>query len=180
MYRKGLELLLVFSLALNLAFVGVWGYHWFYVRPELEKRSAPVWQTQQGTLNLTNGQRQHMRERWGQLRKTVGGPKEELEAKRTRLIELLAAPEPDMEAIRTCQRQIAVHERRVRELTVKHLMELNKVLTPEQRQTLLRMIRSGVHRQPGQAAPRRGRPESRRPVGFRETRKKEVSSAPFI
>ncbi len=105
MYRKGLELLLVFSLALNLAFVGVWGYHWFYVRPELEKRSAPVWQTQQGTLNLTNGQRQHMRERWGQLRKTVGGPKEELEAKRTRLIELLAAPEPDMEAIRDFWKQ---------------------------------------------------------------------------
>ena len=180
MYRKGLELLLIFSLALNLAFVGVWGYHWFCVRPELATRAAPVWQTQQGTLNLSGEQRERVREQWGELRRRVGGLNEELAGRRRQLLGLLAAPEPDMEAVRAFQRDIALEEGKVRDATIEHLLELRKVLSPEQREKLLRMIQRGVHRQPGQVRPQYRRPESRRPVGFRETPKKEVSSGAFI
>jgi Spy/CpxP family protein refolding chaperone len=64
-----------------------------------------------------------------------------LQGLRDEMLELLAAPEPDMEAIRAKQEKILEGHRRMQELVLNRLLEEKKVLTIEQQEKLFSMMR---------------------------------------
>lgn len=60
---------------------------------------------------------------------------------RPQVIELIAAEEPDMEAIRARQDEILETKRRIQQLVVDHLLAEKEVLTPEQQRQFFTMLR---------------------------------------
>ena len=60
---------------------------------------------------------------------------------RKELIDLIAAPQTDIEAIRTKQDEILAGQRRMQELLISHLLAEKMMLTPQQQKTFFDMIR---------------------------------------
>jgi len=146
MFRKGLTLLLIFSLALNLAFVGVWGYHVFYVRPRLP--GGRLWLAppiQAGwpppALGLRDEQRERMLAEQRRFRREMQVIQAEARRNSEELLDLVLAPQPDLEAIRARQREIEAKRSELQARVVKHLLSLKGTLTPEQQKRLIWMLR---------------------------------------
>jgi len=61
---------------------------------------------------------------------------------RSGIIDQLAAPNPDLDTIKAKQAEILAGQRRMQALVIDQLMAERKVLTAEQRQVFLEMLRS--------------------------------------
>jgi hypothetical protein len=59
---------------------------------------------------------------------------------RMELINLIAAPQTDMEAIRSKQDEILASQRQIQELLISHLLEEKEMLTPQQQKAFFKMI----------------------------------------
>jgi uncharacterized membrane protein len=145
-----LNLLLVFSLALNLAFVGIWAHHKMYVEPKLAEleQARPGVPSGEGAAvrpapaaRESEEQRRLMRE----LARRVGPRLQELDHRvkdrQEHLLVLLADPEPNAEEIERCQAEIAEGRRRMETIVVRELMEISRKLPPERRRALLERLR---------------------------------------
>jgi len=137
MMNKLVSLLLVFSLAFNIAFVGIWAYERAARRHPAAAPPGP-W----AELGLTPPQRQRLQEGWRKLLRDMAGPREQSEESRERLLALLAAEPPDREAITAEHKRMEEFERQVRSLVVAQMLETRDVLTPAQRQQWLRLMRA--------------------------------------
>lgn len=176
--------LLIFSLSLNFAFAGVWGYHYFYVTPrlrkldELEARLTEQQQRQMRTappaarLKLTAEERRKMAEAGRSFREQLMPVRAEIRRQRERLYRLMAAPEPDREAILQCQAAISEGQRRMQQMTVEHLLDVKGRLGPEQQKRFWRMMKRGrgLHARQLGRTPRR---EEGREPPERGTRRKQ-------
>jgi len=152
MHSKILSLLLVFSLAFNIAFVGIWVYN---LTEECEPAEAPL-----NELRLGPDQQRRVREQWQQLRKQVADMKEELDRERDRLLDLMAAERPDTEAIRDCQSRIGELQHEMRRIVTEHMMQTGQMLTPEQRARWYGMMK-GLGQRHGRRTERLRRPPGR-------------------
>jgi Spy/CpxP family protein refolding chaperone len=146
--RKGLSVLFAFSLALNCAFIGAWVYHFFFVRPAIRARmleragaEGRVIGDGLADLNLTEEQQRKLAAQQAALRLEIQDVRSRTDAARERLLDLLAAPEPDPEAVKAAQQEIAAGQEEVRRLVFDHLTRAREVLTPEQWGKLQRMLR---------------------------------------
>ncbi len=167
-----LHLVLVFSLAFNIAFAGIWVYERARPRPHRSGPApggpggrGPEW----GELDLTPEQEGRIRESW----RKVGGRLQELRQEtgrqRDRLFDLLQAEPPDEAAILETQRRIEESQEQSRQAVVAQMMETRALLSPEQRRKWVEAMR--VHGQRlgakrwrnGHARPGDGRPDGRRP-----------------
>ena len=175
--RKGFAVLLIFSLALNCAFVGAWVYHYFYVRPtfppetvqraeaeaEAERPVGAGWRRLEA-LNLTDEQRRKLTAEHIALRQQISEARRRSRAACEKLLDLLAAPESDPEALIAVQEEISVEEAEMQRLVVKQLVRMRDTLGHEQMLKLRRMLRP-MH-PPYRRSMRRhnpGRPEEVRP-----------------
>lgn len=147
MTNKVLALILIFSLAFNIAFVGIWAYGQFYapdrVRPRPPRR-AP-WER----MGLTEPQRRELVERRRQLQGEMSRVRAELEEQRARLFDLLEAEHIDEEAVRDARERMKRAQEKVQQLVFRHMRELRDVLKPEQRRRMMDMMRrhgAGRHR----------------------------------
>jgi Spy/CpxP family protein refolding chaperone len=155
MTNKALALLLVFSLAFNIAFVGIWAHG----RVGRRARREP-W----AELRLSPEQQKLVREGWDQVRRQLHAYRAEAAAQREELLGLLAADEPDQQAILSAQERIDITHRRMREVALGEMIRTGQALTPDQRQAWLRSVRVRARRF-GRGPGRGGRPpsEARRP-----------------
>lgn len=174
--RKGLSVLLAFSLALNCAFIGAWVYHYFVVRPAL--RTQTQQQTASGrpamplaleALNLSEEQRRRLAAEHVALRSEIETVRLRSDASRERLLEMFAARDSDPQALQAVQEEIAADQAQIRQLVFEYLVRARDVLNDEQRAKLGRMLLAGHGRRrrgPMQGMlPRHpeGRPSHRRP-----------------
>jgi Spy/CpxP family protein refolding chaperone len=148
MYRKAINLLLIFSLALNFAFVGVWGYHRFYVRPRMKRimenrGEDPRFEER---LGLEPEQKEKLKQQNREFREAVRKVEQKVQRKRQELFELLQQPNPEEGAIEKCLEEIAQARKQMPRYTVRHMLKLKELLTPEQQRKLMRLMQSRMHR----------------------------------
>jgi Spy/CpxP family protein refolding chaperone len=154
---KTLVLLLVVSLAVNLAAVVTFSYYWWSeedsardpervrqvrdpeVRPELLRRR----------LNLSEEQIEEVsRQREAMMRGMMSLRRESSEMRRD-LMSLLEAEEVDRRKADSLLSEIASLQVNIERQVFEHLMEMKDVLTQEQQKHLLRMLERRLH--PGEA-----------------------------
>jgi hypothetical protein len=142
MWRRIVPVLFVFSVALNAAFLGVWGARALHGEPD---EGATAGRSQESRLcceagvgtaelrELTPLLEEFTRERCEICRR--------LDRTRAELIEALAAEAPDRDLIRAKQEEIVEAQRQMQDLIVKQLLRQKDVLTPEQQQRLFDYFR---------------------------------------
>lgn len=167
MVKKLSSIILVFSLALNLAFVGVWGYHRFYLRPRMRRwrdrdfdaRERRGWhhdddhddedhhhRWRKGSpleekLDLDEGQRGAVRNARRELAVKMKKRTEAVEERREELFELLLRPDVERTKVENALKELNEARGGLTRATVEHMLQLKKVLKPEQARRLLEMIR---------------------------------------
>jgi len=98
MWKKATFYLVLASLGLNLAFVGVWAAHAWPARPTDQPRSA-VWCPLHRALEVTPRQWAKIEPRLREFQTTVGELCDRTGEMRSEVIELIAAEEPDLAMI---------------------------------------------------------------------------------
>ncbi len=149
MPNKALSLLLIFSLAFNIAFVGIWVHNIVTAEQDThpERRgAADFWRN----AGLDPEQREALREDSRTFKQEMAELGQELDRQQDRLLTLMAGEEPDEEAMRQCREKIHEIDRRRASLALKHMRRMREVLTPPQRRRWLEeMRRLGHGRGPG-------------------------------
>jgi len=178
MWKKAKLLLIILSVALNVAFVSVWvthalGPHLRFAGPCPQRRGhtparCPLYQK----LGASEKQRQQIEPRWLEFQESSRALCRQISRLRLEIIDLIAAPEVDHEAIRAKQEQILAGQRKMQELVIAQLLAEKQVLTPEQQKELFGLIRQrsgcpghGPLRGPGPMNGRAGKGVGRRRRG---------------
>lgn len=144
--KKNLKALgIIFSVALNIAFVGSYVYH----------KSGLTFITGQNThhrcllyekLNLSREQL----DRFGPVRDNfhtfLGQQGRKIKAERLELINLLAGKNPDRMAIAAKQKAIQFLQQQMQAKVIAHLLKESKIFTPEQRKKFFGLIRDRIEK----------------------------------
>ncbi len=142
MWRKIAPLLVVLSVALNVAFVGVWGLRELRYRDVAEKPyDGPVWCPLYRRLGVTAEQWGRIEPRLKAFRRQSRALCKEMSSLRAGMIDILAAENPDPRAIAEKQGEIRAGQARMQKLVIEHLLAEKEVLTAEQEDKLFEMIR---------------------------------------
>ena len=146
MWRKARPIVLAISIALNVALLSTWAAHAIPAHllrePAAEEAPEPeIWCPLHRELGVTMEQWRKIEPRLVEFHEKARENCRRLQSLRDELLELLAAPKPDMEAIRARQEKIQEGHGRMQELVLARLLEEKKVLTPEQQARLFSMIR---------------------------------------
>ena len=147
MWRSSKRFLIVASFALNLAFVGIWLAHAIPagVGGELAASSPAmqgrIWCPLHEKLQLTDEQWEQIEPRLREFRQSAQSVCQNVSQLRLEMVDLIAAPTPDLEAIAAKQEEIQAGQRKMQGLVIEHLLAEKEVLTPEQEDRLFMMIR---------------------------------------
>lgn len=142
MWKKIAPLLIVLSVALNVAFLGIWGVR--VTAPLLAKDleyDGEIWCPLHRRLNVTAEQWQQIEPRFTEFRRRSQTLCADVNRLRAELIDLIAAEGPDRQAIAAKQDQIRDGQQQMQQLVVEHLLVEKQVLTPAQQKTLFDLIR---------------------------------------
>ena len=144
MWNKIRPLLISLSIGLNLAFVVFWAAEalpsHFRAQDQSghdERVSCPLHRQ----LGATEEQWREIEPRVVKFQESARLVCGEARRAQGEMIDLIAAPEPNREAIRAKQEEIMACQRRMQELVVNHLLNEKTVLTREQQEQLFRMVR---------------------------------------
>lgn len=148
MWKQMKPLLVILSIALNLAFAGVWLAYAAASRVgSQETRCEPgnsetVWCPLHRELDVTPEQWQKIEPRLREFRTSADAICRQISKLRMEIIDLLAVPEPDLAAVKAKQEEILAKQRKMQELVIEQLNDEKAVLTAEQQQRLFDMLRS--------------------------------------
>jgi Spy/CpxP family protein refolding chaperone len=147
MWKKTKLYLVVASAALNVAFVATWIAHATvsHAHPgEVggQERKHTVWCPLHRELGVTAEQWTHIEPRLREFQDAVADFYQQSNEMRAEVIELIAAEEPDRDAIRAKQDEILATKRRIQNLAAEHLVAEKQNLTLEQQTKLFEMIRN--------------------------------------
>lgn len=141
MWKRIAPLLIVLSVGLNFAFIGVWGFqtirtHWPVVPVENE-----VWCPLHRQLNVTREQWSKIEPRLTTFRRDSQAVCQQVNALRSQMIDLIASNEPDRQAIAAKQEEIRAGQQRMQQLVVERLLAEKEILTADQQKQLFDMLR---------------------------------------
>jgi Spy/CpxP family protein refolding chaperone len=144
---KTVIVILVFSVALNTAFGAMWAIHRLPAHLGCIGRkgdshakscvSCPLHRK----LGTSEKQWQEIEPRLVEFKTSSQAVCRKTNQLREELIDLIAAPQTDFEAIRAKQDEILAGQRRMQELLISHLLAEKEMLTPQQQESLFDMIR---------------------------------------
>lgn len=147
MWRKARPVVLAVSIALNVALLSSWALH--AIPAHLHERHAAGGGGRSDTgcplhreLEVTKEQWREIKPRLAEFQKAAQAICEEVNRTRREMIDLIAAPEPDRQAIRAKQEEILNAQRRMQKLVIEHLLNEKEILGPKQKQRLFQMMRS--------------------------------------
>ncbi|NLF71898.1 MAG: periplasmic heavy metal sensor [Candidatus Anammoximicrobium sp.] len=146
MWQRTRPYLIVLSAALNLSFVGMWIAHAAPARSAGGPDSPAalregVWCPLHSELGVTQEQWQQIEPRLREFQASAGVLGEQIDRLRMEVIDLLAGPEPDLEAVRAKQEEILATKRVMQGKVAVHLLAEKQILTPEQQQRLFQTLR---------------------------------------
>jgi Spy/CpxP family protein refolding chaperone len=155
MKNKWLILILIFSVAVNVAALFTIGVQWsrhFWRQHPLAKPpfSEQHRELLRRKLNLTEDQYQQVKEAHDAFNAEMETMHSSLRAKREALFRQLRAPDPDLAEIDTLLVEMATLQADIERKVVDNLLSMKNVLTPEQRERFLSLIdrRFSEHRRP--------------------------------
>lgn len=192
MFRKALTLLLIFSLAVNFAFAGVWAYHRFYIRNQMRKRHWDDDKRHRDWRRDHDRERSkkdgferklprlmaHDKEHW----KKVGKVRHALMGQHEKLFELLSEEETDRTAVNECLSKIADLRAEMQKLIVDHVLSVKKKLGPEESRKLMHFLRRKALDPGGARRPRYGPghgPDRDHPRDHKDWGKSGLQPMPF-
>lgn len=140
--------LIVLSVAMNVAFGGVWlartarGRH-VPATPHAESsQTTGVWCPLHRKLGVDQRQWQEIEPRLKEFQASAGELCGQIAQLRSEVLGLVASEEPDLAAIRAKQDEVLAIKRRVQQLVVRHLLAEKEVLTADQQKQLFEMLRN--------------------------------------
>lgn len=145
MWKRIGPLLIILSVSLNIAFIGSWA-----VQAAKGRLASPEQCGQTGggiscslhkSLNVTDEQWGQLEPRLTQFRSESKNLCQDIQRLREQLIDLIASPLPDSEAIAAKQGEILAGQREMQERVIAHLLAEKQTLTEEQQAKLFDMIR---------------------------------------
>lgn len=147
MWKTAKRYSILASVALNVAFVAMWIAHAApsQARPEETGQRTTqhtIWCPLHRELGVTEEQWAQIEPRLREFQAAVGELRQQTSARRSEVIDLIAAEEPDAEAIRSKQDEILATKRSIQGLVAEHLVAERELLTPEQQQQLFEMLRN--------------------------------------
>jgi Spy/CpxP family protein refolding chaperone len=137
----------VLSATLNLVFVGIWGAHFLRVHWSTQEnrygplRAGGVPCPLHRRLGVTQEQWRRIEPRMLEFRSALQANCEEISRKRVEMINLLAVPKPNLQAIAAKQKEILVFQGKTQKLVIDHLLAEKEMLTPKQQKELFRLLR---------------------------------------
>ena len=147
MWKKMKTAILFFSVALNVAFGTMWAIHRLpaHLGCTGHKGDSNAKSCVSCPLHLKLGtsekQWQEIEPHLVEFKTSAQAVCRDINQLRNELIDLVAAPQTDFEAIRAKQDGILAGQRRMQELVVSFLLKEKEVLTPQQQKSLFDMIR---------------------------------------
>jgi Spy/CpxP family protein refolding chaperone len=147
MWHSSKRFLVVASVALNVAFVGVWLAHAIPVGLGKEVASPPpatsgrIWCPLHQQLGVSDEQWDQIEPRLKEFQQAALSVCQRVSALRLEMLELIAAPNADREAIAAKQEEIQAGQQKMQELVIGHLLAEKNVLTGEQQERLFALIR---------------------------------------
>ena len=143
MWKKVLLPLFALSLGLNAAFAGLWAVHALGARSRhlrADRNGEGVWCSLHRQLGTTEEQWREIEPRLKAFHEASDELREEMDGLRQEMIDLIAAQEPDRDAIRAKQEAIREKQAHMQEIVVEHLLAEKDVLEPEQTERLFDMM----------------------------------------
>ena len=142
MWNNTKRFLIMASVALNIAFVGVWLVH---ANPigftgEKTKQSATtarIWCPLHEQLNVSDEQWRQIEPRLKEFRESAQAVSKQINGFRSEVLDMIAKPVPDREAIAAKQDEIRVCQRAMQGMVVDHLLAEREILNDEQTGQLL-------------------------------------------
>jgi Spy/CpxP family protein refolding chaperone len=138
-------LLVLLSVALNVAFVGGWVTRTIHAAHEKK-----VVQSSEGThagipvfyeqLGVTQEQWQKIRPQLETFQASALAVFQDINRRRQEFLALLAAPQADRATIAEKQKEILAAQARMQELVISHILAEKKLLTPEQRRKYFELL----------------------------------------
>ena len=144
MWKKTRPLLILLSVALNVAFATLWVVHALpshFCGKRRTTGGGAVWCPLHRKLGTTDAQWREIEPRLVEFKKSARAVCGAVHRVRGEMLDLIAAPEADRETIRAKQEEIFAGQRRMQELVINHLLSEKKALTPEQQKQLFEMLR---------------------------------------
>jgi len=144
------NLVFIFSIALNIVFLGGTSYYRLTSGSSAAK-PAPNCPFLYQELNLTKEQLSRIepaRDRFHQRLSEIGG---DIKTRQLRLIDLLAAPNLNRKAVEDMQQEIETLQQTMQNTTISHIMEQTGVFSPEQRSRFFELMKGRIER--GQPCP---------------------------
>ncbi|OHB68944.1 MAG: hypothetical protein A2V70_09685 [Planctomycetes bacterium RBG_13_63_9] len=148
MWKHVKLLLVILSVALNVAFVGVWLTHLAAARMEFDQSrcvpgdSSSVWCPLHRELNVTAEQWSQIEPRLRAFRAEADETCRQIRGSRAEIIDLLAAPDTDLAAVKAKQEDVFAGQRKMQTLVIEQLTAEKEILTPRQRKRFFDMLRS--------------------------------------
>ena len=155
MFRQAKPLLMILSVALNVAFVGVWLAYaaaprqWWLEKPCEPAEQATIWCPLHRELQCTPEQWHAIEPRLRAFRGAADAVGREIHQGRLAVIDLLASVQPDVSAIEARQEEILERRRAMQALVCDQLLYEKSVLSAQQQEQLFETLRSHAARARG-------------------------------
>ena len=169
MSKRSLIIILVISVAINLAAILTFGYHWWEARSykrEITSRRIDRRRDLRGSLlrhrlNLTEGQMDAINAMHEEMRPKMLSLREKLFTKREELIALLRETKPNKARADSLVKEIASLQAEVEARVFENLCQMRDILTPEQQKQFLQLCERRLHPGGMRPLPPEKRPERR-------------------
>ena len=147
--KNNLKILaVIFSVVLNIVFIGSYFYH-ISALLSLVNRQADHKHLLYEELNLNQEQLHRLKPLRDSFHAFVAEQGGRIKSKQLELIDLLSGEHIDRSAINTKQEEIQVLQRQMKVKVIDHLIEESKMFTPEQRQKFFSLLRERIEKSDG-------------------------------
>jgi Spy/CpxP family protein refolding chaperone len=148
MWKRIVPLLIVLSVTLNVGIAGVWVAHalhgYWITLDQPDEGGEGVWCPLHRSLGVTDEQWKRIESGLTQFQRDSRALCQEVNRKRGELIDLIASPQPDREAIAAKQEEILAGQREMQKRVIARLLTEKETLTAEQQAKFFQMIKEKV------------------------------------
>ena len=147
MRTKGRSLILIFSLAINAAVLGVCGYHYYRYTCAASSAYCPLSPGDQHFyqgLGLSDSQLERMEPLARTFHVKLDELSRETEKKRELLVNLLSREEVDTGRIERLRKDMASIQDQIQREVITHLLDVRKILNPEQKEHFFALLRRSM------------------------------------
>ena len=147
MRTKWWTLILIFSLAINAAVLGVCGYHYYRytcAAPSAHCPLSPGGRHFYQGLGLTDSQLEEMAPLAHAFHARLDKLSRETEKKRALLVDLLSREEAGSRKIERLRKEIAGVQDQIQREVITHLLDVREILDPEQKEHFFELLRRSM------------------------------------